>query len=236
MFPDRSRRTDLTQVSAVLLHRASRSDSKCCERQGTNTETESWDLGYILLFLPTVGQFSFSFEEKILKRGHLGVSVTSVEGSGLDLERDFSCQAQQFVFGPDAPRRLFAESTSHVEKSSSPASAHGQNDFGPSWSERVQSLPHSEGHKSPKWQNPENDLQGISVAVDDATEGKSDNDTFFMVLFFQLFLVKVPVHSGCWGCKVRERCPPCELSLCVDRLGCSPKVLLMEAGTTRRCR
>ena len=42
----------------------------------------------------TVGQFSFSFEQKILKRGHLGVSVTSVEGSGLDLERDFSCQAQ----------------------------------------------------------------------------------------------------------------------------------------------
>ena len=45
-------------------------------------------------------------------------------------------------------------------------STHGLNDFGPSWSGRVQSLPHagdtqhSEGHKSPKLQNPEKDLQG----------------------------------------------------------------------------
>ena len=51
---------------------------------------------------------------------------------------------------------------------------------------------------------------GISGAVVDATAG-SQTDISLMLLFFQRFPVEVRVQGGCWGCKVPERCPPCEL-------------------------
>ena len=50
-------------------------------------------------------------------------------------------------------------------KISSPASAHGLNDFSPSWTKRLLSISspgdtrHSEKQTSPKWQSPEIDLQ-----------------------------------------------------------------------------